>query len=351
MKRHLIILFAGALLLTPNVQAGNEDRAGSAGATELLINPWARSSGWGSAGIASSRGLEATFLNVAGLAYVDKTEIMFTRTNWMGQAAGIGINGVGLAQKVGETGALAISVMTMNLGDIMVTTTERPEGGLGVFRPTFANFAVAYAKQFSESISGGVNVKVVSQSISNLKAQGVALDAGVRYVTGENDQIKFAISLKNVGAPMKYSGDGLSITSQNTFSGMISTTQQQVSPFELPSLVHIGASYDFLLSEKSKLTAAGCYTSNSFTRDQYRLGLEYGMTSDKIVFSLRAGLEYEKGLFSATERATAMSGPSAGFSIDFPSGKNKSLIGIDYTVRITNPFGPVHSVGARIDVK
>ena len=36
--------------------AGNEDRAGSAGATELLINPWAKSSSWGSAGISSVNG-------------------------------------------------------------------------------------------------------------------------------------------------------------------------------------------------------------------------------------------------------------------------------------------------------
>ncbi|MBK5284896.1 MAG: DUF3308 domain-containing protein, partial [Bacteroidia bacterium] len=31
------------------VLAGNNDRAGQAGATELLINPWARSSGFGGA--------------------------------------------------------------------------------------------------------------------------------------------------------------------------------------------------------------------------------------------------------------------------------------------------------------
>ncbi len=29
--------------------AGNPDRAGQAGATELLINPWARSTGWNGA--------------------------------------------------------------------------------------------------------------------------------------------------------------------------------------------------------------------------------------------------------------------------------------------------------------
>ena len=79
------IIFSLVILFSCHfTYAGNEDRAGSAGATELLINPWARSSAWGSAGISSVNGLEAIFLNVAGLAYADKTEIQFSRTNWLG---------------------------------------------------------------------------------------------------------------------------------------------------------------------------------------------------------------------------------------------------------------------------
>ena len=60
-----------------------------------------------------------------------------------------------------------------------------------------------------------MNLKVVSQSISNVSAQGVAIDAGIRYVTGDQDNLKFAISLKNVGPPMSYSGDGLSLDMLN----------------------------------------------------------------------------------------------------------------------------------------
>ena len=52
------IVFFSSLLCT-NATAGNPDRVGSAGASQLLINPWARSSGWGGANIASVRGLES----------------------------------------------------------------------------------------------------------------------------------------------------------------------------------------------------------------------------------------------------------------------------------------------------
>ena len=126
-----------------SVNAGNEDRAGSAGATELLINPWARSSGWADAAVSSITGLEAIFTNVAGLAYTDKTEIIFARTNWLGNISGIGLNGAGLAQRVGETSVIGISVVSMNYGDIPITTTELPEGGIGNFSPRSMNFNLA----------------------------------------------------------------------------------------------------------------------------------------------------------------------------------------------------------------
>jgi hypothetical protein len=59
------------------MNAGNEQRAGQAGASELLINPWARSSGWGGANTAGIKGLEALNLNVAGTAFTKKNRINF----------------------------------------------------------------------------------------------------------------------------------------------------------------------------------------------------------------------------------------------------------------------------------
>lgn len=62
----ILTLSAGSLL------AGNKDRSGQAGASELLINPWARSTGWGNAGMSSIKGLEAIWSNVGGLAFTQK---------------------------------------------------------------------------------------------------------------------------------------------------------------------------------------------------------------------------------------------------------------------------------------
>src|SRR4051812_34646856 len=89
------VLTAGLILAgAVSSFAGNKDRAGQAGATELLINPFARSSGWGSANTAGVHGLEAMYLNVGGMAFTQHTELLFCHTNWL-VGTGIGINSFG----------------------------------------------------------------------------------------------------------------------------------------------------------------------------------------------------------------------------------------------------------------
>ena len=62
------------------------------------------------------------------------------------------ISSFGFSQKVGESGVLGFSVMSMDFGDIEITTVELPEGGLGTYSPKFMNIGISYAKIFSNSI-------------------------------------------------------------------------------------------------------------------------------------------------------------------------------------------------------
>jgi len=351
MKLNKSIILATSLLIGSNVLfAGNEDRVGSAGASELLINPWARSSAWGDAGMSCVNGLEASFVNVAGLAFTDKTELIFNRTNWL-QSTGIKMNSMGLAQRVSDVSVIGLTFTTMNFGEVMITTTELPEGGIGSFTPRYFNLGFSYAREFSNSIYGGLTVRAISEQISNSKAAGIAFDAGIRYVTGEKDNIKFGITLKNVGPTMSFEGDGFSVTSIIQATNQSTTLEQRSSKFELPSLVSIGFSYDFLMNEAHKLTAAGAYTSNSFSKDNLRLGLEYTFDTKKATFIARGGFVYEKGILDASIRTSALTGPTGGISVDMKAGEKGTNIGFDYTYRASNPFNGVHSIGVRINLK
>src|SRR5690554_7079530 len=238
-------MIMGALVMSFPTLAGNEDRIGSAGASEMLVNPWARSTGFGSAGVASTNGLEAQFSNIAGLAFTDKTQIKFNYTNWLGDA-NIALNSAGIAQRVGEQTVIALSLQAFGYGAIDITTVDLPEGGIGQFTPRKNIINVGVAREFSNSIYAGLNVKMLNENIANLKATGVAFDAGIRYVTGEQDHVKFGITLKNVGTPMKFEGDGLSSEIFYQSAGQVATMIQRSAAFEMPSLLAMGFSYDFI---------------------------------------------------------------------------------------------------------
>src|SRR5690606_580251 len=123
-----------------------------------------RSSAIGDAGGASTNGLEAQFVNIAGLAFTSKTQIKFNYINWMGSSAGMALNSAGIAQRVSESDVISVSVQSLNYGDIPITTVLNPEGNIGFFSPRANIFNVGYARTFSASIYGGINVKVISES-------------------------------------------------------------------------------------------------------------------------------------------------------------------------------------------
>jgi long-subunit fatty acid transport protein len=221
-----------------------------------------------------------------------------------------------------------------------------PEGGSGTFSPTYLNVNISYSKAFSNSIYGGINMKIISEQISNVSAQGVAIDAGVQYVTGRTDNIKFGVALKNVGPEMKFSGDGMSLRTLLSDAEHTMTVEQRSDAFELPALVRIGATYDIYLADKHTLSVAGNFTSNSFKKDIYTLGLNYKFSE---YLNLRAGYNYEEGITTETDRTTVFTGPTAGASIRVPLDKEKgNYFTIDYSYRATDPFDGVHSMGASI---
>lgn len=352
-----LALTGGLVSLCSIAKAGNPERAGQAGGTQLLINPYARSAGWANANTARCTGLESQYNNVAGLAFTKKTELMFMRSAWL-VGSGININAFGFSQKIGETGAIGVGITSINAGKIERTTEDQPEGGLGTFSPRFTNIALSYAKGFSDNIYGGVTLRVISEGIDNVKAQGVSIDAGIQYHTGKYDQIHLGVGLKNVGPKMQYKGDGLSVQStvNNAYGESYLITQNQRSAaFDLPALLNIGGAYDFYLLKDTtgrlkthRITVAGNFTSNSFTKDNFLVGVEYGW---KNLLMVRGGMTMEKGIFKGdASRTTAFTGPTCGATIEIPFGEKKSTFGIDYSYRFTNPFGGVHSFGARINL-
>ena len=355
MIRNLKYIGLSALMFASRVSlAGNPERLGQAGASQLLIDPYARNSGMAGSNSARVRGLEAQFLNVAGTAYTRKTEMIFNRTNWL-QGSGIYLNSFGLTQGVGETGTIGFGVVALDGGKIPITTEDQPQGGLGNFSVSYYNVNLSYAKMFSDNIYGGINCKLISEQIPNASARGVALDAGIQYHTGKYDQIHIGIALRNWGPKMVYTGDGLSRQTTVSYGNVYQlTVNNRAGPFEVPALVNMGLSYDFYLtrdtaglSKTHRLSLNGTYTSNSFTYDNGLFGIEYAW---KEMLMARCGLYTEKYIFKSDLSRTVYSGPTAGLTFEVPFTAKKSTIGLDYSYRAVHRFGGIHSFGIRLNL-
>ena len=243
--------------------------------------------------------------------------------------------------------------MSFDFGDIEITTPDQPEGGLGTYSPQFINIGVSYAHKFSDRIRTGITFRYISEAIPDASATGFALDAGIQYLTdigGDEDlkRTRIGVSLRNVGTPMRFSGDGLKGRGSYEGSDVTMTLSTPSERFELPTQVNIAFSQDFYFDANRfhKLTAAGTFTSNSFSYDQFIIGAQYSL---KNIIMLRGGLLYEEDIFDENESMSVFTGPTAGFSVNVPFGKkSKNTFGIDYSYRATQHFSGVHQFGARL---
>lgn len=348
-KSYILIVALLFTCLQQNLFAGNPDRQGEAGAYELLMVPYARTAGLHAINSASIYGVEAMRLNVAGMGRINKTEVVLGHALYL-QGTGISMNALGLSQKVGKNGAFGFSLMSVDFGEINVTTTDQPEGTGVTYSPNFFNLGFGYSHIFENKISVGVLVRLINESITDVSAFGFALDAGVQYVTGEEDNFKFGISLRNIGSRMTFSGEGLSTYTESPgTSGHDITLSQRAAGFDLPSVLNIGLSYDIRFLDINRVTLMGNFTSNSFSSDQLGAGFEYSM-NDR--FMLRAAYKHDLATTLDPNEKAIYTGLSAGASIQVPlSRENRDTkFGIDYAYRHTRLWSGTHNIGIRVSI-
>jgi len=336
--------------------AGNKDRTGQSGAPELLINPWARSTGLFGLNTASVGGIEAMKGNVAGLAQDTSTEFGLSRGIYL-SGTSISINDIAVAQKLGEVGVIGLNVMSMGFGDIPTTDYYNPEGN-GTYHPQFLNVQLGFAKQFSTHISAGFAATYISEQISNISALGLAFDGGIQYTTGSRDNFHFGIALRNLGTNMRFSGTGFSINADATQStpAFAVTAQYPSDKFEMPTYLNIGASYDLYLDEHHlsnkdsvpvhRLSIIADFQSNSFNNDYLGAGLEYAFRNT-IMF--RAAYRYENGIGNPATSTTMYMGLAVGATAQTRVGAKGPMLAFDYSYRPTErPANGVHMLSLRM---
>ncbi len=357
MKKYLKIVCMICAFAFQYAHAGNPDRAGGAGGTQLMFNPYARSFGYGGVNTSSVKGLDAFYLNIAGLAHSENTEVTFSRQSFL-VGTGVYLNNIGIAQKLGDNGGVfGIGLMSCDFGSIAQVTYDAPNQTLPNYNIQMLNFGLSYAKKFSNSIAAGILLRVLNEGVSNASATGACFDGGVQYQTSLNktkkikkEDFKFGISVRNLGPNMSFSGNGLSFRSTNQSTGANRNATIPAETFNLPALVHIGASYDMRLDANPdtyfhRLTGSYNFNYNAFQSNVIGSALEYAY---KESFMLRAAYNHIDNNFSSTSNLQPMYGIYAGCTLQMPITKDGTTLAIDYGYAPTRFFSGIQTIGVRL---
>ena len=148
---------------------------------------------------------------------------------------------------------------------------------------------------------------------------------------------------------MTFRGEGLATAAPNPNDISVDyplTYYQRSQKYELPSVLNIGGSYDFVINPRHKITVLGNFTSNSFSQDQIGAGLEYAFNNLVI---LRGAYKYEFGSNeNDSVEAPIYTGISAGLSVMVPLKKETdNVFGIDYAYRTTRLWNGTHNISLR----
>jgi hypothetical protein len=296
--------------------AGGLDRTGTSGAQELRIPVGAASVAIGGSAVALGNGIGNMWYNPASLAGVDEAEGMISYSSYLADSK---VNYGAVSTKLGSAGNLALSIKVLNIGDIIVTTEEAPEGTGEVLNPTFSVLGLTYGRRMTDRVSLGFTVNYVNEKVAQATASGLAADLGVQYDTGWRG-LRFGFAMKNLGPNMSFSGPGF----EERFSlpGDDPSAQPHVvrlesTDFELPSYLQLGVSYDVGVAEKQHATIYGTFQGNNFSTDEWRLGAEYLLGTH---IALRGGYVGQLALSESSRQQDYLYSYSYGAGLNFKLG-------------------------------
>lgn len=239
-------------------------RVGTTTANFLEIGVGSAANAMGEASVAAVRDLSSVYWNVAGLAFLEKHEVQFSYQPWIADIS-VGFVGVGIVLPI--VGNLALSIKTMDYGQIGVTTLEMQEGTGETYSSLEYVAAFSYSRKLAQWFAFGASGKYVASNIWHMNASALALDLGVmvntHFFAGKKNRengLTFGMSISNYGTRMQYDGMNLlrsiDILPDQTGNYKDVEGQFRLQYWELPLVLRVGIAIYPLVSNSQKLTIA-----------------------------------------------------------------------------------------------
>lgn len=287
MKKYILLI---CLLSSLQIHA-QFNKTGRTALQFLKIGIGAQQVGMGEATIANLSDINSIFWNPAALTAIPSAEASFHYTKWIGDlnvlggAVGINLTGIGV---------IAFNYISLDYGDIDEALVTSPTGKLdtrtgNTFSGGDFSFGIGLARQFTDKLSVGINVKYVREDLHTYSSSLWAFDIGTYYHTGWRG-IRLAMSAQNFSSQARW---------------MFNLEENQQS-YELPLVFRIGWAIDLLGGQDLFLGGEPELHKFTFSMDalhtndyseRLHMGVEYKFYN---MFALRGGYKfnYEEGNLS-----------------------------------------------------
>ncbi len=332
-EKSVRLLLAGLLFLGgTQAQAAGRDRIGTSAAPEMLIPVGARDMALGGASIATTSGVEALHWNPAGLSRsANRVDLMVSTMDYI---AGIQVNYLAVGSRFPSIGNLALSLKSLNVGDIPITTETQPDGTGGTFKPTFLTLGLHYGRGLTDRIGLGTTLHYVTNRVDRAQATGLSFSAGLQYHDlGDIQGLDLGVAVKHIGQRMTYEGPAL--LSRGDLSSLRrgpSFYRVQASSADLPSIFELGLAWNYPVQGLGELNLSSVFQHQNYSYDQYKLGVEYVYND---FLALRSGFDYA----ADAEDNTYLFGNSFGMGLSF----GRTGARLDYAYGSVDRFDALHT--------
>ena len=320
------------LLAVSSAFAGGGSRTGTAGAGQLLIPVGPRGIAMGESNLVTATGVEALFWNPAGVAHMtNNADVLFS---YMSYIADIGVQYGAVSANFEGFGAVSFAVKSLSVGDILVTTTSTPDGTGETYSPTMIVAGMSYSRMLTDAISVGLTANLVTETLAEVSATGVAFDFGVIYNNlADISGLSIGVVAKNFGTNMTFDGTGLyQVVSEPPYNVNRYLTVQ-AAPFEMPFNFQLAAGYKRPLDQINSLEFTGIYMNNNFSPDEWKLGAEYGYNN---MFFVRAGYQFASDPGESFGESNYLYGFTAGAGFNYQV--EGFSVKVDYAYRYAQFF-------------
>lgn len=290
-------------------------KAGGSGSQFLKIGVGARAMGMGGAFSGVADDITALYWNPAGIASLKGVNMGFEYNSWFGDMKH---SFVGLEFPLSDDYRFGLSVVMLDAGSIDITTLASPEGTGSSYNVNDISIGGTIAAKLTEQFSFGITLKYIQNTIFDLTATTIAIDAGTVYDLGL-DGLRLGLGVTNLGGEATFEGQSLSVQVDRQSDRDANITSRPLdaqlsnTPYSLPLSFRAGLSYDFLKGkENSNLVLAGDFIHLSDNPEKFNVGAEYvwnGLLSirsgyqaryDELGFTVGGGVKFNTESFAGS---------------------------------------------------